>query len=256
MRAGTEAEGATSASPLFPAVRSVIVTDQWTDIMGSTPGSTPGSIARSMARHPSNAARGGSWGERRPRELAQPFAADEVLAAALFRPNAPGHRMLNPSGSTHEVAGRGIFLGEQLLVAVTPVEVILLTAPFGNWRQRALITARRSEVTVETVVTAGRDDPRWPAIQLGLPGLRVLEVRARLETEESWRVLELLLRRSPSEIALEIAARTAAELVADASRPDPGAANDAGTGVGGLPPGEAADIDLRDPHAAHGARTA
>ena len=73
---------------------------------------------------------GPSWS----RELVQARAEDVVLAAGLFKPNAPGsHEFTTSTGFGHRqiLKARGAYLGERIVLGITPLHVHALAVFFG-----------------------------------------------------------------------------------------------------------------------------
>jgi hypothetical protein len=130
----------------------------------------------------------------RARELAQAYAQDVVVAAAVFQPNAPGNWDLSPRGfgARQLLKARGAYLAERVVVAVTPLEVYAITLHFrgrvrrcvGRWPRSQLVGRSVPPLTVR---------PPGPAILLTRrDGRDVAELRACASDEESTRLLALL----------------------------------------------------------------
>jgi hypothetical protein len=131
-----------------------------------------------------------------PRELAQRHADDVVLAAALFKPNAPGNSELTWAGHRQRqvMKARGTYLGEIVVLAVTPLDVFVIEALQGRVH-RAIRTWSRHDLSVATVTSyCGAPDPRWPALLISSRNGRQLgDVQAVNRDEEAERVGQLLL---------------------------------------------------------------
>lgn len=126
-------------------------------------------------------------------DLAQTRCDDVVLAASTFKPNAAGRVELGGWRGFQDrqlLKGRGAYLGERVLVAVTTLEIVALAlVPIGFGRNR--LAWRRSEVVAHAVVA--RTNPTeipLPAFVLGGRGRgRRLELAALTDDESTASVL-------------------------------------------------------------------
>ena len=136
-------------------------------------------------------------GEAWVRELAQQHAEDVVIAASLFKPNAPGSSELSWSGlkPRQMMKARGIYLGERTILAITPLDVYAVEILFGGRIQRTIRRWARSDLVVSTVTTRGRPaGPRWPALLIAnRNGRQLAEVQALTRDDEAEQVARLLL---------------------------------------------------------------
>jgi hypothetical protein len=130
-------------------------------------------------------------------EIAQQHADDVVLAAALFKPNAAGNCELSWSGwkSRQIMKARGTYLGERVVLALTPIDVYAVELVFWGRVHRTIRRWARSDLFVSMVVTRGREpDPRWPALLIASRRGRLLaEVQALIRDNDAERVGGLLL---------------------------------------------------------------
>lgn len=139
---------------------------------------------------------GRSWS----RELVQARADDVVLAAARFKPNAAGSRELTVGagfGQRQLLKARGAYLGERIVVGVTPLHVYALSLVFGGRSSRLVARWPRAELRPEPVCALGNArDALWPAVLVMDRYRRCLaELQPLVHDDEAWRVLTLLLRR-------------------------------------------------------------
>jgi hypothetical protein len=136
-------------------------------------------------------------GENWARELAQQHAEDVVIAASLFKPNAPGSSELSWSGlkPRQVMKARGTYLGERTILAITALDVYAVEISFGGWIERTIRRWARSDLLVSTVTTRGRPaGPRWPAILIAnRNGRQLAEVQALTRDDEAEHVTRLLL---------------------------------------------------------------
>jgi hypothetical protein len=136
-------------------------------------------------------------GETWVRELAQQHADDVVIAASLFKPNAPGNSELSWSGlkARQVMKARGTYLGERTVVAITPLDVYVVEVLYGGRIQRTIRRWARSNLFVSTVTTRGRPPgPRWPALLIASrEGRQLAEVQALIADDEAEHVGQLLL---------------------------------------------------------------
>jgi hypothetical protein len=140
--------------------------------------------------------------ERAPswaREIVQTRADDVVLAAAPFKPNAVGSHELTVGagfGQRQLLKARGVYLGERIVVGVTPLHVHVLALLFGGRASRLVAQWPREELRSEPVRALGNAaDAPWPAVLLAdRHGRGLAELRASEHDDEAWEVLILLLR--------------------------------------------------------------
>ena len=126
-------------------------------------------------------------------DLAQSRCDDVVLAASTFKPNAAGRVELGGWRGFQDrqlLKGRGAYLGERVLVAVTTLEIVALAlVPIGFGRNR--LAWKRSEVVARAVVA--RTNPTeipLPAFVLGGRGRgRRIELAALTDDESTASVL-------------------------------------------------------------------
>ncbi len=139
----------------------------------------------------------GQRGETWARELAQQHAADVVIAASLFKPNAPGNSELSWSGlqARQVMKARGTYLGERTILAITPLDVYAVEILFRGWIRRTIRRWARSDLFVSTITTRGRPpSSRWPALLIASrEGRQRAEVQALNRDDEAERVGQLLL---------------------------------------------------------------
>lgn len=130
-------------------------------------------------------------------EMAQPFCADVVFAAAWFKPNAPGRWELSSFSALGErqlLKSRAAYFAERILVAVTPLEVVAiamdLTAVFRN-RMRVW---RREELAVQLIPSrVDRNESSGDAVRLSRGGwFPRIEIAPLVDDRESWAVLDQL----------------------------------------------------------------
>jgi hypothetical protein len=136
-------------------------------------------------------------GEAWARELAQQHAEDVVIAASLFKPNAPGSSELSWSGlkPRQVMKARGTYLGERTILAITALDVYAVEILFGGRIDRTVRRWARSDLLVATVTTRGRPaGPRWPALLIAnRNGRQLAEVQALTRDDEAEQVARLLL---------------------------------------------------------------
>ena len=132
------------------------------------------------------------------REAVQRRADDVVVAAALFKPNAPGNFDVSPAGfgDRQLLKARGAYLGERVLLGVTPLDVYALVV-FANGRIRHLVARWARDKIVVSRVPAKRHrheprDPTWPALVVSSYGRALAELQAVERTTESERLVDLL----------------------------------------------------------------
>jgi hypothetical protein len=91
------------------------------------------------------------------RELAQRYAADVVLAAAVFRPNAEGLFEFGPRGfgTRQLLKARGVYAAERVVIAVTPLDVHAIAVLFRGRVRRPVWTAPRSQLVGYVVPAVG-----------------------------------------------------------------------------------------------------
>jgi hypothetical protein len=141
---------------------------------------------------------GTSWS----RDLVQARADDGVLAAAMFKPNAAGSHELTMGagfGQRQLLKARGAYLGERVVVGVTPSHVHALVLLFGGRTSRLVSRWPRAELRAEPVSPLGSACAMpWPALLLMDRYRRTLAELQVLECDdEAWRLLALLLHRDP-----------------------------------------------------------
>jgi hypothetical protein len=136
-------------------------------------------------------------GEDLARDLAQQHAEDVVIAASLFKPNAPGSSELSWSGlkPRQMMKARGTYLGERTILAITALDVYAVEISFGGRIERTIRRWARSDLLVSTVTTRGRPaGPRWPAILIAnRNGRQLAELQALTRDGEAEHVARLLL---------------------------------------------------------------
>jgi hypothetical protein len=133
------------------------------------------------------------------RDLVQTRADDVVLAAARFKPNAVGSHELTMGtgfGQRQLLKARGAYLGERVVIGVTPLHVYLLALLFGGRASSLVARLPRDELRAELVGALGNAaDALWPAVLLADRSRRCLAELQPLEhDDEAWQVLALLLR--------------------------------------------------------------
>jgi hypothetical protein len=134
------------------------------------------------------------------REVVQARAEDVVLAASLFKPNAVGSHELTVGagfGQRQLLKARGAYLGERIVLGVTPLHVYALSLLFGGRVSRLVACWPRAELLAEPVCAlCNAQDVLWPALLLTDRYHRCLaELQTLDHDDEAWRVLALLLRR-------------------------------------------------------------
>jgi hypothetical protein len=130
-------------------------------------------------------------------EVAQPFCDDVVVAAAWFRPNAPGRWELSSFSALGErqlLKSRAAYFAERILVAVTPVEVVAIAMDATAIFRNRLRVWPRSELAVQLIPSrVDRHAPAGDAVQLSRRGwFPHLEVAPMADDRESWAVLDQL----------------------------------------------------------------
>jgi hypothetical protein len=142
---------------------------------------------------------GSSWS----RELVQARAEDVVLAAALFKPNAAGSHEFTTStgfGQRQILKARGAYLGERIVLGVTPLHVHALAVFLGHRASRAIACWPRVEVCIEPVAPNGNAvNPLWPALLVTNRYRKALaELQVLHSDDDAWHLFTLLLRPSSS----------------------------------------------------------
>ncbi len=102
------------------------------------------------------------------RGLAQAMIADEVLEAAWFTTNLPGRGDLSPAGFRERqlLKGRGAYLGERMVLAVTARELIALR-PWGLLIGRSeLAKWARADLVVRFTTSRNHPDGIPAAIEI------------------------------------------------------------------------------------------
>jgi hypothetical protein len=139
---------------------------------------------------------GGTWAC----ETVQRHADDVVLAAGMFKPNAPGRFCLSPSGfgDRQLLTARGAVLGERLLLGVTPLDLYAIDLILGGRLGRLVARWSRDDLVVQMVAAkrGRRDaaDPLWPALLISLrTGIPSAEVQVVERDSDSERLVALLL---------------------------------------------------------------
>ncbi len=130
-------------------------------------------------------------------EVAQPFCDDEVVAAAWFRPNAPGRWELSSFralGERQLLKSRAAYFAERILVAVTPVEVVAIAMDATAIFRNRLRVWPRCELAVQLIPSrVDRHTPAGDAVQLSRRGwFPHLEVAPITDDPESWAVIDQL----------------------------------------------------------------
>lgn len=144
-----------------------------------------------------------SAGWSRVQGLVQARADDVVLAAAIFKPNAAGwHELASATGFGQRqlLKARGAYLGERVVLGVTPLHLHALAVFCGCRMSRAVGRWSRGEV-VATAVCAMTDhiEPLWPALLISRrDGRDIAELQVLRRDDHAWRVLALLLRGNTS----------------------------------------------------------
>jgi hypothetical protein len=113
--------------------------------------------------------------------MAQPYCDDVVLVAGFFSPNAP--TLSEPASplalrERERLIGRGAYLSERVLLAVTPLEVVAIAMGPGAMTHLQRVVWRRPEVVARLIpsraVGRGRtDDALCVAWESGLPQLEL-----------------------------------------------------------------------------------
>jgi hypothetical protein len=144
---------------------------------------------------PTDAFLGGSWF----RELVQARSDDVVVAAALFKPNAPGNFDLSPSGFGDRQLLKACcaYLGERIVLGVTPVHVHAVELLFGGRVARTITRWPRDDLSITRVsARRGRHEKRsqsWPAFVVTLRSGRPLaELQAVNFDDDAVSVVDLL----------------------------------------------------------------
>jgi hypothetical protein len=139
----------------------------------------------------------GTWA----RATAQRYSDDVVLHAALFKPNAWGRvEMSSWRGfqTRQFLKAQGRYLGERIIVAVTPLEVFVLRLGVGRLGRSIVLRMPRAECRVSTVAPIGpmnaTEELQWPAIVIGnARGCEFAELLLMHRDDEAARLLESLL---------------------------------------------------------------
>ncbi len=133
-------------------------------------------------------------------EAAQQYCDDVVHVAGLFKPNAPGRGELRGFRALSErqlLKSRGVYFSERMLVAVTPVEVVVIAmdaAMFGRTR-RTVFT--HDELCVEPIPSASDDIP-GPALRLSRRGTSpMIEIAPTGDDPAAAAVTDRLLGQTP-----------------------------------------------------------
>ena len=136
----------------------------------------------------------GAWA----RALVQQRVDGVVLGAARCRPNVCGRYELSSFrgfGERQLLKARGAYLGPDVVVGVTPLEVCVVElACFGRFRRRTSCW-RRSDIEVRQVTPCGCADPEvaWPAaLVVDRRERELAELRVAHEDQDSWLLLALL----------------------------------------------------------------
>jgi len=137
------------------------------------------------------------------RELMQAHADDVVVAAALFKPNAAGlHELttVDGFGQRQILKARGTYLGERIVIGVTPLHVHARALFLGHRISRAVACWPRAELRAVPIRALGDVvEPAWPALLLTDGHGRTLgELQVLQRDDEAWTLLAMLLQRSPS----------------------------------------------------------
>jgi hypothetical protein len=96
-------------------------------------------------------------------DIAQPRCDDVVHAAAVFAPNACGRRELSCIRGMSErqlLKSRGAYYAERVLVAITPIEIMLFALGPISSRFRAPLRLRRADVVVTPLQSRRRGASR------------------------------------------------------------------------------------------------
>ena len=134
------------------------------------------------------------------REVVQRQADDVVLLAGLFKPNAPGNFDFSPSGigDRQLLKSRGVYLGERILLGITPLHLYAIELVAGG-RLQCVVGRWQREDLVPTTVLAQRGrteihDPHWPAVLVTRRrGRPLAELQVVDRDRETGRLLDLLL---------------------------------------------------------------
>jgi hypothetical protein len=130
-------------------------------------------------------------------DIAQEHCDDLVLAAAYFKPNAPGRWELSGVQALAErqlLKSRATYLAERVLLAVTALEVVGIVRLFRGRRSPRSVIWRRDELLVERVaLRTGRLEPGRVAIRLSVRGRSPrVELAALTHDDPTVRVLHHL----------------------------------------------------------------
>jgi hypothetical protein len=136
-------------------------------------------------------------------ETVQRHADDVVLAAARCKPNAPGGFELSPSGfgTRQLLKARGAYLGERVLLGLTPLHLYAVELLVGGRIRRVVARSARADLAVE-IVAANRSrretgDQRRPALLISRrDGWPFAEVQVVEPDADSERLVALLLSGS------------------------------------------------------------
>jgi hypothetical protein len=137
------------------------------------------------------------------RELVQARADDVVLAAALCKPNAAGLHEFSRStgfGQRQMLKARGAYLGERIVLGVTPLHVHAVAVFLGSRISRAVACWPIVELHVEPISPNGRITALpWPAVLLtNRFGKALAELQVLQHDDDAWDLLALLLGRTTS----------------------------------------------------------
>jgi hypothetical protein len=136
----------------------------------------------------------GAWA----RALVQQCVDDVVLGASRCLPNAYGRfefSSFRGFGERQLLKARGAYIGPDVVVGVTPLEVCVVELTcFGRYRRHAS-SWRRSDVEILQVPSRGCTDPddAWPAaLVVDRCERELAELRVAHENFDSWLLLALL----------------------------------------------------------------
>jgi hypothetical protein len=129
------------------------------------------------------------------RDFAQGYCDDLVLAAAYFKPNAPGRweiSSLRALSSRQLLKSEASYLAERVLLAVTTVEVVAIVR--RRFFPPHVVSWSRARLWVEPVtLRLGRLEPGRAALRLTDDGSSPrLELATLVDDEATRRVLDLL----------------------------------------------------------------
>jgi hypothetical protein len=134
-------------------------------------------------------------------EIVRRRSDDVVVAAAIFKPNAPGDFSLSLGGfgDRQMLKACCAYLGERILLGVTPLHVHAIEVFGGARFSRTVARWPRDDVAV-TAVPARRgrgsnEDPSWPAMLIcRRSGRPLAELQAFRREPSAERVVDLLVR--------------------------------------------------------------